>query len=140
MRAAIPWIDRYTPVNEPLTTARFSGLYGHWHPHRRSVRSFLRVLVNQCAGIRLAMAEIRKINPEACLVQIEDIGKAFATSPLRRQADYENQRRWLSLDLLSGRVDAEHPWWPTFLKHVIAASGKLECFHERTVCAGHHRF
>src|SRR5688572_20418455 len=23
-----PWIEYYTPVNEPLTTARFSGLYG----------------------------------------------------------------------------------------------------------------
>jgi len=23
------------PVNEPLTTARFSGLYGHWYPHGR---------------------------------------------------------------------------------------------------------
>jgi dTDP-4-dehydrorhamnose reductase len=23
----------YTPVNEPLTTARFSALYGHWYPH-----------------------------------------------------------------------------------------------------------
>ena len=30
-----PWIDEYTPVNEPVTTARFSALYGHWHPHRR---------------------------------------------------------------------------------------------------------
>lgn len=28
-----PWVSRYTPVNEPLTTARFSGLYGHWYPH-----------------------------------------------------------------------------------------------------------
>src|SRR4051794_6481281 len=27
-----PWVDAYTPVNEPLTTARFSGLYGLWHP------------------------------------------------------------------------------------------------------------
>src|SRR4051812_12675041 len=25
-----PWIEYYTPVNEPLTTARFSGLYGLW--------------------------------------------------------------------------------------------------------------
>ena len=25
-----PWVDAYTPVNEPLTTARFSALYGHW--------------------------------------------------------------------------------------------------------------
>src|SRR5687767_13724726 len=23
-----PWIEFYTPINEPLTTARFSGLYG----------------------------------------------------------------------------------------------------------------
>ena len=23
-----PWLEYYTPVNEPLTTARFSGLYG----------------------------------------------------------------------------------------------------------------
>jgi dTDP-4-dehydrorhamnose reductase len=28
-----PWVSAYTPVNEPLTTARFSGMYGHWYPH-----------------------------------------------------------------------------------------------------------
>ena len=27
-----PWIGHYTPVNEPLTTARFSGWYGLWYP------------------------------------------------------------------------------------------------------------
>src|SRR3954447_14349225 len=26
-----PEIRRFTPVNEPLTTARFSALYGHWY-------------------------------------------------------------------------------------------------------------
>ncbi|HWP72507.1 MAG TPA: hypothetical protein VNM36_15445, partial [Gemmatimonadaceae bacterium] len=31
-----PWIIEWTPINEPLTTARFSGLYGHWYPHARS--------------------------------------------------------------------------------------------------------
>ena len=35
-----PWLEWYTPVNEPLTTARFSGLYGHWYPHERSGRAF----------------------------------------------------------------------------------------------------
>nr|MCU0635326.1 hypothetical protein [Gemmatimonadaceae bacterium] len=28
-----PWISAWTPVNEPMVTARFSGLYGHWYPH-----------------------------------------------------------------------------------------------------------
>ncbi|MBV9377718.1 MAG: dTDP-4-dehydrorhamnose reductase, partial [Alphaproteobacteria bacterium] len=30
-----PSIEIFTPVNEPLTTARFSCLYGHWYPHRK---------------------------------------------------------------------------------------------------------
>lgn len=30
-----PWVEDWTPVNEPLTTARFSALYGHWYPHAR---------------------------------------------------------------------------------------------------------
>src|SRR5688572_24342610 len=42
-----PWIETWTPVNEPLTTARFAGLYGHWHPHRRDLATFARILVNQ---------------------------------------------------------------------------------------------
>lgn len=36
-----PWLTQYTPVNEPLTTARFSGLYGHWYPHGRNIATFL---------------------------------------------------------------------------------------------------
>ena len=40
-----PWVDHYTPVNEPLTTARFSGLYGHWYPHGRDARTFARALL-----------------------------------------------------------------------------------------------
>src|SRR4051812_26261986 len=28
-----PGVLDWTPVNEPLTTARFSALYGHWYPH-----------------------------------------------------------------------------------------------------------
>jgi dTDP-4-dehydrorhamnose reductase len=114
-----PWIDMYTPVNEPLTTARFSGLYGHWYPHGRDMRCFLRCLVNECLGTLLAMREIRKINPAALLVQTEDLGKIFSTPALREQAHYENERRWLSLDLLCGRVNSTHPWHATLLQHGI---------------------
>lgn len=116
-----PWIDMYTPVNEPLTTARFSGLYGHWYPHGRDMRSFLRCLVNECLGTLFAMRAIRKVNPAARLVQTEDLGKIFSTPLLRQQADHENERRWLSLDLLCGRVDSTHPWHATLLAHGIDA-------------------
>ena len=104
-----PWIDMWTPVNEPLTTARFSGLYGHWYPHRRDYPAFLRALANQCHGTLEAMRAIRRHVPGAELVQTEDLGKTFSTAPLRYQAAHENERRWLSLDLLCGRVGKDHP-------------------------------
>src|SRR5437868_14102473 len=62
-----PWIDSYTPVNEPGTTARFSGLYGLWHPHGNDVACFARCLVNEIDGIARAMRAIRAVNPAAKL-------------------------------------------------------------------------
>jgi dTDP-4-dehydrorhamnose reductase len=106
-----PWVDAFTPINEPLTTARFAALYGHWHPHARDERQMMRALVYECLAVQLAMQEIRRVNPGAQLVQTEDLGRVWSTPPLRYQADYENERRWLSLDLLCGRVTEKHPLW-----------------------------
>ena len=116
-----PWITHYTPVNEPLTTARFSGLYGHWYPHGCGMDTFLRALVNQCRAVVLSMQAIRRVNPAARLVQTEDLGKAFGTPSMQYQADYENERRWLSFDLLCGRVDRQHPWHALLLQAGIGA-------------------
>ena len=104
-----PWIEMWTPVNEPLTTARFSALYGHWYPHTKDYALFIRALVNECKGVLEAMRAIRKVNPQAQLVQTEDLGKCYSTAPLRYQAKFENERRWLSLDLLCGKIDPKHP-------------------------------
>jgi len=106
-----PWITDYTPVNEPLTTARFSGLYGFWYPHHTSDTQFVRMFINQMKGIVLAIKAIRKINPAARLIQTEDLGKTHSTALLSYQADFENERRWLTYDLLCGRVNRDHPMW-----------------------------
>jgi hypothetical protein len=55
------------------------------------------------------MRAIRRVIPDAQLVQTEDLGKTFSTAPLRYQAAHENERRWLSIDLLCGRVSEGHP-------------------------------
>jgi dTDP-4-dehydrorhamnose reductase len=112
-----PWIDHYTPINEPLTTARFSGLYGHWFPHGRNDFTFIRTLLNQCRGIILAMKSIRRVNPNAKLVQTEDLGITFSTPLLKYQADFESERRWLSFDLLCGFVNSSHPLWHYLLSN-----------------------
>jgi dTDP-4-dehydrorhamnose reductase len=106
----------YTPVNEPLTTARFTGLYGLWHPHGRDERTFVRLLLEQLRAVVLAMRAIREVNPDARLVQTEDLGKTHATRSLAYQARFENERRWLTWDLLCGRVDADHPLWQDLLR------------------------
>ncbi|MDP9128304.1 MAG: family 1 glycosylhydrolase, partial [Pseudomonadota bacterium] len=124
-----PWVEYYTPVNEPLTTARFSGLYGLWHPHEKNDRAFVRALLNECRGTVLAMGAIRKINPAAKLVQTEDIGYVFSTPHLARQAAFENQRRWLSFDLLCGWVTKAHPLW-RYLRRSGASCADLEWFQK----------
>ncbi|HET7061350.1 MAG TPA: family 1 glycosylhydrolase, partial [Nitrosospira sp.] len=107
-----PWVEYYTPVNEPLTTARFSGLYGFWYPHGKDDdRLFVQALLNQCRAVVLSMRAIREINPIAKLVQTDDLGKIYSTPPLSELANFYNQRRWLGWDLLCGKVDAEHALW-----------------------------
>ncbi|MDX2052845.1 MAG: glycoside hydrolase [Polyangiaceae bacterium] len=104
-----PWLTKFTPINEPLTTARFTGLYGHWYPHARSDAAFVRALLIQCRGTVLAMRAIRRSIPHAELIQTEDLAVCTSVDELAYQAEFENRRRWLSLDLLCGKVDRHHP-------------------------------
>lgn len=115
-----PQLDRYTPVNEPLTTARFSGLYGLWYPHGRSDACFVRALLNQVQAIRSAMQAIRRHAPHAHLVQTDDLGFTHAAPALQYQADFENARRWLAFDLLAGRVVPSHRMWSYLRRHGAA--------------------
>lgn len=122
-----PWVADYTPVNEPLTTARFSALYGHWYPHARDDASFARALLNQCRAVVLAMEAIRDVNPAARLVQTDDLGKTYATPTLAYQAEFENERRWISFDLIAGRLSPDRPMWE-WLRSVGATEAELEWF------------
>ena len=124
-----PWIEDWTPVNEPLTTARFSGLYGHWYPHARDHRPFVRALVNQLRGVWLAMREIRAVNPAARLVQTEDLSRTSGTSRLKPEIMLERQRRWLTWDLLSGRIVPTHPLY-RFLRDGGALESELAAFSD----------
>jgi dTDP-4-dehydrorhamnose reductase len=125
--ARYPWVRDWTPVNEPLTTARFSGLYGHWYPHGRDDRTFVRTLLTQCRATLLAMEAVRAVNPAARLIQTEDLGRTSSTRILRYQARVENERRWLSIDLLCGRVDRSHRLW-RYLRDSGASAAELEWF------------
>jgi dTDP-4-dehydrorhamnose reductase len=120
-----PWIEQWTPINEPFTTARFTCLYGVWHPHLDDIDATFRATVNQCLAIGRAMRAIRDVNPDAKLLATEDFGKSFATPELQYQADHENERRWLTWDLLCGRVVPGHPLY-RWLRNKAAAERDLD--------------
>jgi dTDP-4-dehydrorhamnose reductase len=106
-----PWVSDWTPINEPLTTARFSALYGHWYPHLTDEPLFWAALLNQIEATVAAMREIRAVRPDARLIQTEDLGRTYASRAVAQQADYDNTRRWMTWDLLSGSVVRGHPLW-----------------------------
>jgi dTDP-4-dehydrorhamnose reductase len=61
------------------------------------------------------MRAIRRVNPGAKFVCTEDLGRTDSTPVLSYQAEHDNRRRWLALDLLFGRVGPDHP----FYQHLV---------------------
>ncbi len=116
-----PSVSCFVPINEPVTTARFSTLYGVWYPHLRETDAFFRAVWNQCRAIQLGMRAIRRVTPEAVCVLTDDYGRVHSTPHLRYQADFENMRRWLGLDLLFGHLVPAHPLWPFLRRAGISA-------------------
>lgn len=122
-----PWLTRYTPVNEPNTTSRFSCLYGHWYPHHRDMRSYTRALVNEIKGTVLSMQAIRSVQPAAQLVYTEDGGRISGTVGVEDFRADREARKWLGTDLLCGRVTSSHPLFLFLLENDISAS-EIEWF------------
>ncbi|MBQ5947652.1 family 1 glycosylhydrolase [Massilia sp. ST3] len=114
--ARYPWVEYYTPVNEPLTTARFSGLAGVWYPHGGDEATFVRALLVECRATVLAMRAIRAVNPDAKLVQTDDLSKTYGMPEMEAITSFFNERRWLGWDLLCGKVDQDHKLWNYLLE------------------------
>lgn len=106
-----PEVTAFLPINEPLTTARFGGLYGWWPPYARDPAVFARLLLAQAVGWLEAARAIRAVRPGARLLVNEDVGRVFGTDALATTIAERNERRWLTFDLVTGRVGRDHPWW-----------------------------
>ncbi len=101
---------RWTPINEPLTTARFATLYGVWFPNLRDDRAFGRAMVNQTLAQQAAMRRIRRVIPAAEFVLTEDLQRFSAGDPgVAEYVDFLRERVYLSAELVAGRVGDDHP-------------------------------
>ena len=107
---AFPWVRRWTPINEPLTTARFSTLYGLWYPNVRDDRAFGRAIVNETLAQQAALRRIRAVVPDAEFVLTEDLQRfSAADDGVSGYVDFLRERAFLSVELVAGRVDTAHP-------------------------------
>ncbi len=122
-----PWVTRWTPINEPLTTARFSTLYGAWYPNGVfDDAAFGRAIVNQALAIAAASERIREIIPQASCMLTEDL-QSFTAADERVEAyvAHKRERMYLSGELLQGRVVDGHPMHRYLTERCGIAAGEL---------------
>ncbi len=104
-----PWVRYYTPVNEILVCARFSGEMGWWNEQMKSDRGFVVALKNMVRATLLAEEAIVRECPQALFVQSEATAYFHAQEPAAMsRAHFLNQKRFLALDLCYGnQVNAD---------------------------------
>jgi dTDP-4-dehydrorhamnose reductase len=124
---ALPGVRRWTPVNEPLTTARFSTLYGVWYPNRRDDAAFGRALLHQALATLFAMERIRAVDARAELVVTEDLQRfTAADAGVAAYAEFLRERSLLSIELLAGRVVPGHPLHAFLIERCALSAADLD--------------
>ena len=103
-------IKTWCAFNEPQVSALFSGDLGFWPPHSRKWRGYMPVLSRVVQATGRAMAAIREADP-AATVLLCDAAENYKTrdESLAAEVRLRNLRRFVVMDLLTGRVDADHP-------------------------------
>ncbi|MBU6529173.1 family 1 glycosylhydrolase (plasmid) [Methylocystis sp. MJC1] len=100
------WVRLYTPVNEMYVCAKLSALEGLWNEQRREERAFVTAIRHLAKASVLMMQAIAVAKPDVVFINSES-GEFFQPCcpdpKIRRIADFENQRRFLALDLLYAR-------------------------------------
>jgi len=103
----------WSPFNEPLVSALFSGDFGFWPPHARKWRGYMPVLSRIIQAVSRSIRAIRRAMPEATVL-LCDASENFKThdEALEIEVRRRNMRRFIALDLLTGRVDHHHVLYP----------------------------
>lgn len=114
-------VSWYTPLNEPLVNAEFAGRKGLWPPYLRGDGGFLAVMANLALGMVNTVEAIREVQPGALMVHVEATGLSrVEDDDLRPLALEESMRRFLALDLITGRVTPDHMLRPWLLRNGVS--------------------
>ncbi len=124
-----PWVRLYTPVNEIFIAAKLSALHGLWNEQLQSEKAFVTALKHLCRANLLAVEAIRRECNDVFFIQSESteyFHQGCQEPEMVAKADFENQRRFLSFDLLYS-----HPPCPEmrdYLRRCGLQDGELDWF------------
>jgi beta-glucosidase/6-phospho-beta-glucosidase/beta-galactosidase len=115
-------IHLWTPLNEPRMTAWHCGRTGMWPPYGRSWPSFVAVLLALVRGIAATVKVLTEIDDANTCVHVDAANRWLSPDPpddaeLAALTGFRAELAFLALDLLSGRVDEQHPLWPWLTAH-----------------------
>lgn len=105
-----PWVRFYTPVNEMYVCARMSALDGVWNEQRRDERSFVTAVFNLAAASVSMSDAILSVRPDVVFLNSEssEFYQPCCPDPkIQSRAEFENDRRFLPLDLIYGHEVSE---------------------------------
>jgi beta-glucosidase/6-phospho-beta-glucosidase/beta-galactosidase len=115
-------VTDYTPLNEPMIHALFSGEYAYWPPYLAGRAGLVRMVDQLARGFALAQLGMREVLGAAGAFVHVDAGMRYAgdvDAPDRRElAETLRHQVWLVEDLVTGRVDDAHP-----LRGMLAGNG-----------------
>jgi beta-glucosidase/6-phospho-beta-glucosidase/beta-galactosidase len=128
------WVRFYTPVNEMYVCARISALQGVWNEQQQSEHAFVNAVFNLArASVAMSDAILRR-RPEAIFVNSEssEFYQPCCPDPeIERRAEFENERRFLPLDLIYGHPVSDV--MRAFLREHGVGDPDLAAFREREV-------
>jgi beta-glucosidase/6-phospho-beta-glucosidase/beta-galactosidase len=120
--ARYPWVGEYTLFNEPFATLFLCGHAGVWPPYGRSVPDLVDVFTNVMPAVAEASRMYRDLLPGARHIWVDtcEAHTSDGDAATERHAALTNDRRFLLLDLVLGRVgDESRP----FVDALVEAGG-----------------
>lgn len=123
----------YTPFNEPRIAAWYCGKLAWWPPFKRNWAGFLAILIQISRAVVLTMNALREVNPEIVCLNV-DATDLYRTEDkeLIKEVTTRQELVFLSLDLITGKVDAHHKLMTWLMKNGLQQKD-LEWFRENKI-------
>jgi beta-glucosidase len=126
----------YTPVNEPMIHALFSGEYAYWPPYREGPTGLVSIATSLARGFVLTQRGIADILGERATFVHVDAGMRYAgdvDAPEHRQTVARlREQTFLVEDLVTGSVGPDHPLLPQLVRGGVT-DDQLAWFRDNAV-------